>query len=448
MDSGGGPLIGSVIYMILLVADFILNGYGTALQSVSESNLEQSCGDEKQKAERILDLKNHPESFIYACWFYLIGTAAGGTFLLRKAWSDRPAWILLVISMVLLFLFAKAVPELLGKKYAEAWCRHLISPVSGLVLISRPVTYVLTFLAHLFVRILGVDSRELEDEVTEDEIISMVNEGHEQGVLDEHEAEMIQNIFELDDKEAQDIMTHRKNISGINGCINLSEAISVMVNETNSRFPVYEGDIDNIIGVLHFKDAMIFHNKNQYDNWLIKDIPGLLRPVKFIPETRSISLLFRSMQAQKMQMVIVVDEYGETAGLVTMEDILEEIVGNIMDEYDEDERFILPEEEGSWRMDGMTPLSDVEDTLGIHFAEEEYETLNGYLIYRLDRIPEEDEHSIIQEQGYDFRILEVENKTIKWVKVTRLPEEGSDGQNQDTGENKKQSKREDTIEKE
>lgn len=447
MDSSGGPLIGSVIYLILLLADFILNGYGTALQTVSESALEQACGDEKQKAEQILELKNNPGNFVYASWFYLIGTASGGTFLLRKAWSDRPAWMVLTLSMVLLFLFAKAVPELLGKKYANAWCRSLLSPIKGLVLISRPATYVLTLAAHLLVRILGVDFRELEDEVTEDEIISMVNEGHEQGVLDEHEAEMIQNIFELDDKEAQDIMTHRKNISGISGCINLSEAISVMVNETNSRFPVYEGDIDNIIGVLHFKDAMIFHNKNQYDQWLIKDIPGLLRPVNFIPETRSISLLFRSMQAQKMQMVIVVDEYGETAGLVTMEDILEEIVGNILDEYDKDESFILTEEDGSWRMDGMTPLSDAEDTLGIHFQEEEYDTLNGYLIYRLDRIPEEDEHSVIEEQGYAFRILAVENKTIKWVKVTRLPREES-GRSQTAEENEQQSKREDTIEKE
>lgn len=437
MDSSGGPLIGSVIYLMLLLADFLMTGYGTALQAASESEIEQACGVEKKKAEQILALKNAPANFVYACWFYLIVTASGGTFLLRRSWTGRPAWAVLAVSMVLLFLFAKAVPELLGKKYAEKWCRSLWTPVRSLVLISRPVTYVLTFAAHLLVRILGVDFRDLGDEVTEDEIISMVNEGHEQGVLDEHEAEMIQNIFELDDKEAQDIMTHRKNISAIDGCINLSEAISVMANETNSRFPVYEGDIDNIIGVLHFRDAMVFHNKNQYDNWLIKDIPKLLRPVKFIPETRSISLLFRSMQAQKMQMVIVVDEYGETAGLVTMEDILEEIVGNILDEYDEDERFIFPEEEGSWRMAGMTPLSDAEDTLGIHFEEEEYETLNGYLIYRLDRIPEEDEHSVIPEQGYSFRILEVENKTIKWVKVSRIPDEEAQKDSQD-GKEKEQ----------
>ncbi|MDD3797317.1 MAG: transporter associated domain-containing protein [Lachnospiraceae bacterium] len=219
-----------------------------------------------------------------------------------------------------------------------------------------------------------------------------------------------------------------------------------MMEETNSRFPVYEGDIDNIIGVLHFKDAMIFHNQKQYDEWLIKDIPNLLRPIKFIPETRSINLLFRSMQAQKLQMVIVVDEYGETAGLVTMEDILEEIVGNILDEYDEDERFILKEEDGSYRMDGMTPLEDVEETLDITFEEEDYETLNGYLIFRMDRIPEEDEHSVIEEKGYSFQILEVDNKTIKWVKVTRLPE--TEVKDKQESEQKADQEKEETVQKE
>lgn len=423
MDSSGGPYIGSVIYFILLLVNFILAAFGSAVQTLSENVLEQESKEGDQKAGLVLEIKERPEFFIYACWFYQVCITAAGVWLLVKAWSRYPAWAVLIVAGLLLFLFAKAVPQLWGKSHAEAWCRQMIAPVRGLILVSKPFTYVMAVAAHLIVRIFGVDSRTLEDEVTEDEIISMVNEGHEQGVLDEHEAEMIQNIFELDDKEAQDIMTHRKNITGISGTVNLSEAISAMVNATNSRFPVYEGDIDNIIGVLHFRDAMMFHNKNQYDNWLIRDIPGLLRPVKFIPETRSISLLFRSMQAQKMQMVIVVDEYGETAGLVTMEDILEEIVGNILDEYDEDERFIFPEEEGVWRMAGMAPLQEVEETLDIQFGEEDYDTLNGYLVYRLDRIPQEDDHSTICAKGFSFRIMEVENKTIKWVKVTRIQEE-------------------------
>ena len=422
MDSSGGPLIGPVIFLVLLLADFFLSGFGAALQAVSESSLEQSDGGEHAgKCEKLLKLKNAPDDLIHACWFFHILTCTVGVWILLWSFPGKDLPVLM-ISMISIYIFGKAVPGLMGKKYAAAWCFRLSSIIYGLTAAALPFTYVLTVAVHLIARLFGVNPHALEDEVTEDEIISMVNEGHEQGVLDEHEAEMIQNIFEMDDKEAQDIMTHRKNITGVDGRLNLSQAISFMLEESNSRFPVYEGNIDNIIGVLHLKDSMIFHHKGQYDNWLIKDIPGLLRPVRFIPETRGINVLFRSMQAQKLQMVIVVDEYGETAGLVTMEDILEEIVGNILDEYDEDECFILHLEDGSFRMDGMTPLKDVEDTLGISFEEEDYETLNGYLIYRLDRIPEEDEDTVIEENGYSFQILEVENKTIKWVKVTRLPD--------------------------
>ena len=445
MDSGGGPLIGSVIFAVLLLIDFLFSGYGSAVMSISDAVLDQEIKNGRKNAKQAHDLKENPRDFIHACWLYgLIASAVGTVALIF--FMPWPEWGSAVCSVVSIYLLGRSIPRLLGKKYAVGWCMGLYSPISYLMKLVFPVTFVLESITRGIMRIAGTDPKDLEDEVTEDEIISMVNEGHEQGVLDEHEAEMIQNIFELDDKEAQDIMTHRKNISGIDGSLNLMEAISQMVEETNSRFPVYEGDIDNIIGVLHFKDAMIFHNKKEYDNWLIKDIPGLLRPVRFIPETRSISLLFRSMQAQKMQMVIVVDEYGETAGLVTMEDILEEIVGNILDEYDEDERFIFPQDDGSFRMDGMTPLHDVEEALGITFEEEDYETLNGYLVYRLDRIPGENEHSTIEEQGYSFQILEVENKTIRWVRVARMfpAEEVS----QEEQERQTEQEKKDRVEKE
>lgn len=427
MDGSEVPLIGTAVFLALLLAEFILSGFSSALETVTESSLEQAGRREDPRAGKILEWKDHPQRLAQACWFYDILLGCVGSYSLIRALYG-PDWAVLAAAAAAMYLFGRGIPQLIGKKYAVGWCMQLFQPVRGLVAFSVPFTRALTAVVHVFVRIFGVNPHLLEDEVTEDEIISMVNEGHEQGVLDEHEAEMIQNIFELNDKEAQDIMTHRKNISAINGRLNLQEAISAMLEEPNSRFPVYEENIDNIIGVLHLKDAMIFHNKGQYDDWLVKDIPELLRPIRFIPETRSIDRLFRSMQAQKLQMVIVVDEYGETAGLVTMEDILEEIVGNILDEYDEDERFILPEADGSFRMAGMTPLEDVAETLGISFEDEDYDTLNGYLIYRLDRIPEEDEDTVIEEQGYSFQILEVDNKTIKWVRVSRLPDRPSDGE--------------------
>ena len=269
-------------------------------------------------------------------------------------------------------------------------------------------------------RLFGGDA---DDQVTEDEIISMVNEGHEQGVLDAHEAEMIQNIFEMDEKNAGDIMTHRKNIVAISDDITLKEAILFMAEQSFSRFPVYQDSIDNIRGILHLKDAIKFHIRDQFDDQALKDIPGLLRSVRFIPETKGIQLLFRSMQAQKLQMVIVIDEYGQTAGLVSMEDILEEIVGNIQDEYDKETPMISRQSDGSYLMDGMAPLDDVKEVLSLDIEDEDLDTLNGLLISHLDRILQDGEQIHVTEWGYDFHILSVENKMIRLVHIKKMSEE-------------------------
>ena len=181
---------------------------------------------------------------------------------------------------------------------------------------------------------------ELEEEKVEEEIISMVNEGHEQGVLEASEAEMITNIFEFGEKEASDIMTHRNNIVAIDSEMPFKDALSLMLQESNSRYPVYEENLDHIVGVLYLKDAMRIHTSDESLNRAVGKVAGLMREAVFVPETKNIDDLFRSMQSEKNQMVIVMDEYGQTSGLVTMEDILEEIVGNIMDEYDADENHI------------------------------------------------------------------------------------------------------------
>lgn len=257
------------------------------------------------------------------------------------------------------------------------------------------------------------------DDVTEAEIISMVKEGHEQGVLLASEAEMIHNIFEFDDKEAKDIMTHRMNITPLDGRLSFVDAVSFIIENSKSRYPVYVDDIDNIIGVLHIKDAFGFVQRNELFRTSIKDIPKLIREVDFIPETMKINTLFKTMQNQKNHMVIVVDEYGQTSGLVAMEDILEEIVGNIEDEHDEEENMILLEEDGNYRMDGMASMEDVIDTLHIPVEEDSFDTLNGLLISLLEKIPKDGEQEVISAYGYEFSITKVENNIIREVFVKK-----------------------------
>ncbi len=261
----------------------------------------------------------------------------------------------------------------------------------------------------------------------------MVNEGHELGVLEAGEVEMITNIFEFGDKEASDIMTHRNHIMALDSTTPFKEALNFMLKESNSRYPVYEENLDHVIGVLYLKDAMRIHTSDEELNQPIGTVEGLVREAVFVPETKNIDDLFRSMQTEKNQMVIVMDEYGQTSGLVTMEDILEEIVGNIMDEYDSEENHIEEKGDNEYVIEGMTKLEDLEERFGISFGETEFKTLNGYLISRLDRIRDEDENSEVEIDGYTFKIVKVEKNVIQSVLVRKIEQkEQSDEEQSDS----------------
>ena len=268
--------------------------------------------------------------------------------------------------------------------------------------------------------------RKKDDNVT-DEIKNIVQEGHQQGELLDSEAEMITNIIEFGDKEAHDIMTHRKNIVAIDADTTIKDCFEFVLGENYSRFPVYEGDIDHIIGVMHLRDLLKIYADSYKRNHTIYELKDeMLFDPHFIPETRNINALFKSMQSEKVHMAVVVDEYGQTTGIVTMEDILEEIVGNIMDEYDVEEQYIVRDSDGSYIMDGYTQLDDIEDMLDISFADEDSDTLSGFIISRMEHLPEDNEQFEVWYSGYRFSVLEVDNKRVKKVRVTYEPhdEEG------------------------
>ena len=244
--------------------------------------------------------------------------------------------------------------------------------------------------SSLFKKITGKVKKD--DDVTEEEIMDMVNEGHEQGVLKENEAEMIGNIFEFGEKHASDVMTHRKSIVGIEADTTVEEAFEFIMGENYSRYPVYDGDIDNIIGILHIRDLLKIYSEEKNRKKKLVDMKHqVLFDASYIPETRNISVLFKEMQSDKVHMAVVVDEYGQTAGIVTMEDILEEIVGNIFDEYDDEEVLISRQPDGSYIIDGQTLLEDIEDAFDMHFDCEDIDTINGYLIYKMGKIPQDNE---------------------------------------------------------
>lgn len=265
-------------------------------------------------------------------------------------------------------------------------------------------------------------SKKKDEDKVEEEILSMVEEGHEQGVIEESEAEMISNIFEFGDKDARDIMTSRQKIIAVENTITVEEALRFALDNIFSRYPVYEEDIDNIIGVIHLKELISAYLDNPVSS--VKDV--MEEPI-FIHPTFNISKLLQKMQNEKIHMAIVVDEYGQTEGLVAMEDIIEEIVGNIFDEHDEEEEEVIKLiDDNTYLVSGGASLTEVADEIDIEFPDEDIETLNGFLLYKLGRLPVEDENIEIIFQGYKFTPVKICDKMITLVRIERILDEIED----------------------
>lgn len=444
-----GPTASIICFAALLLIDMFFYGFGAAIAALNEKEVERRAEEDgDRKSIRLKKIISNPAEYedtvqlITILINIVIGAVHLGLLLrnlsrglrivtehqlkLEAMPGEVIAVLAAVLSTLLLLYITLTIGVLLPKTVAarapEKWAYLCITPVYVLMKALTPFTGLVRVTAKGILRIFGIHGNAGETDVTEEEIINMVNEGHEQGVIQASEAEMISNIFEFGDKEAQDIMTNRKSIVAIDADMTLKDAITFMMEGNNSRYPVYEENIDHIIGILHLKDALRYHADEGNYGTPLKNLEGLMREPVFIPRTRNIDELFREMQAGKQQMVLVVDEYGQTDGLVAMEDILEEIVGNILDEYDEISEHIEEKGNDEYVMEGMTPLEELEERFGISFEDETFETLNGFLISRLDRIPDPDEQFDMDYSGYNFKILAVENKMIQSVLVTKLPE--------------------------
>ena len=258
-----------------------------------------------------------------------------------------------------------------------------------------------------------------KDEASSEELIEIVNESHEHGVINTNEADMIQNIVEVRDKDAKDVMVHRTNVVALDGKMTLKETVDFVNENSFSRYPVYLDDLDDIIGSIHIKQLLKFISEPKNINKRIQDIDGLIREIGFIPETNKIYAIFTRMKIKKNHIAIVVDEYGQTSGIITMEDILEEIVGDIDDENDADNDTIVTLDKDEYRIAGITSIEEVEELLNIKI-EGDFETLNGFLTYMNGKIPSDNSTFLVRAYGYQFRIIDVKNKVIQDVRVTKL----------------------------
>ena len=302
-------------------------------------------------------------------------------------------------------------------KYYEKISYATIGVIKAISVITAPFVKLLTWATNIVSKIFGVGEQE-EEIVTEEEIKMMVDQGEEKGSIEENEKELINNVFEFNDIVASEIMTHRTDMYAIEIEQDLYEILDEIDEYKYSRIPVYRDSIDNIEGILFLKDIL----KSVSMRKKIK-IADIIREAYFVPETKPIDEIFKELQANKMQMAIVVDEYGGTAGVLTMEDILEELVGNIFDEYDDIEFEYKKLDENTYLIDGSISLYELKKILNVELPEGDYETLSGYLMEKLGRLPEEGEYPVIEDEKLTYKIQEYEDKRIRWVKVCKNKQE-------------------------
>lgn len=418
---GSSPIILSIILVILFIITLIIYLYSSAIRNINDNELEEIREKDEALYEKINKIIDNPTELINTVQSasVLITLIVGTTIGVYAEGIIK--WLILGVLWIVVFMtFGIIIPKKLGTRNSKKKLCKMTGVAYALVILYKPVTAVVQLISNIFLRMCGIDPNEPEGNVTEEDIISVINEGHEQGVLLASEAEMINNIVEFGDKEAMDIMTRRTNIIGLDGEKSLEETVDSILKLNKSRFPVYVGDIDNIIGVVNFRDIMSESQRDINNKKKLCDIRGLVREATFIPETKKINVLFKAMQSEKIHMAIVIDEYGQTSGIVAMEDILEEIVGNILDEYDEEDVDIIRREDGAYVVKGTTSLEDITDKLGISFSED-YETLNGFLTFKFERILANDERPELIIDNIRYKILSVKNRMISLVLIS-LPE--------------------------
>lgn len=424
--------------LFVLVILILINAYFAASEiafiSLNDAKIERRAKEGNKKAKQIEKMLKSPSKFLATIQ---IGITLAG-FLSSAFASDTFADILapslnnifpaisveafrgisiVIITIILSFftlVFGELVPKRLAMKYYEKVAYASIGIIRFISIIASPFVKILTKSTNIISKIFGISENE-EEIVTEEEIKMMIDEGQEKGTIEQEEKEMINNIFEFNDITVSEVMTHRTDIFSIDISSSIEDILKDLDDYKYSRVPVYSETIDNIEGILFVKDLLkYFRTKKPLK------IKNIIREAYFVSENKPINELFKDLQRNKMQMAIVIDEYGGTAGLVTMEDLLEEIVGNIFDEYDDIENEIEKIDDNTFLISGKVSVNELKKVLGIEVPEGEYETLSGYLLELLGRVPEDDEKPIIETDKVTYKIEEYEDKRILWVKACKI----------------------------
>ncbi len=433
-----------VYQLIFLFALILVNAFFAmseiAIITLNDLKMQKMAEEGNKKAKKILKLTDNASNFLSTIQIgvtlagFLTSAVAADSFAgpfadwLAKVFgiNANAAWLetfSLILLTVVISFFSLVLGELVPKRIGMQKCEKISFAIVGILLffkgLFKPVVKILSFSTNIVVRLLGFDPNADSEEVTEEEIRMLVDAGEEKGVIEESQKEMINNIFEFDDLLASDVMTHRTDIEAVELSDDFSDILQATMNAGYSRIPVYEEDLDNIKGVVYVKDLLKYVGKSLPKSLKISDI---MREAFFFPETKRCGDLFAEMTEKHLQMVFVCDEYGGVSGLVTIEDLLESIVGNMQDEYDNEQEEIEQVNETTFSLDGTSDIGEVEEILGVVFPEGEYDTVGGLIMSLLGRIPTEDENPVIECSGYSFTVNEVVDRRIERITAERLPQ--------------------------
>jgi CBS domain containing-hemolysin-like protein len=371
-------------------------------------------------AERLDELLKHPSRFLATILFGVtlveLGAASVATVLATRYFESFGAGIATGVITFLVLVYGEIIPKSLAIQRAESFALAFALPIQLLSTALYPLVRVFILISNFFIKLMGGAVLKEGPFVTEEDIKTMVTVGEETGVIEEEEKEMIHSIFEFGDTIVREVMVPRPDMIAAKSGGSVKDVLSMIMHEGHSRIPVYTDSLDSIVGIVYAKDIL----KNLTEGKLEVPLEGLMRPVYVIPETKKVNDLLRELQKRKIHMAIVVDEYGTTVGLVTIEDLLEEIVGEIFDEYDLEETMIEQIDENTIRVDARVGIDELTELLGITFPEFEGDTIGGFIFSLLGRIPNEGEK--VPFENVLFTIEKVGGRRIRKILIARQEE--------------------------
>ena len=419
-----------ILILVLTLFNAFFASAEMAIVSVNRNRIKMLADDGNKKASLLVDLLEEPNKFLstiqvgitLAGFFSSASAATGiseviGASLSQLGIPYAQSISIIVITIILSYftlVFGELVPKRIALQKSEQIAMLSVRPIVFVFKFAKPFVKLLSLSTNVLLRVIGMSDTDLEEKVSREEIKSLVDAGEEYGVINQIEKEMINSIFDFDDKLAKEVMTPRTEVYMIN--IKLPLSIEELLEENYSRIPVYEGDMDNIIGILYLKDFLHEAYQVGFENVGIKKL--LHRPY-FVPECKNIDQLFKELQKSKNHLAVLIDEYGGFSGIVTIEDLIEEVMGDINDEYDDDDPVIRKIDNDTYIVNGLISIKELNDKLQLNLDEEteDYDTLGGFLINQIDYIPSETEECMVEYENLVFKIECVKDKRIEMVKI-------------------------------